>query len=158
MAAKSRFDQAEKYREMMECAESYVMTVRPLVDAPNKVADFMQPLTAELTQEKLFVLMADTKNRIIHCEAVTTGLVDRSQVHAREIFRKAIIHNASRIIIAHNHPSGDPTPSSADITCTNGLVAAGKVVGIEVLDHVIIGKTSQRYPSGYVSMKQENLM
>jgi len=158
MTAKSRFDQAEKYREMMECAESYVMENKLKADAPDKVANFIRPLLVGLKQEKLFVLMTDSKHRINHCEEITVGLVDRSQVHPREVFRNAIIQSASCIVVAHNHPSGDPTPSSADIACTRQLIEAGKIIGIQVTDHVIVGLSSDSFPGGYVSMRAEKLL
>lgn len=102
--------------------------------------DVSKVMTTEsrLAQEAFFVLTLDTKNQILGKHMITLGLVDASLVHPREVFRTAIIDNASAIILAHNHPTGNTAPSSDDIRITNKLVSAGEVVDIKVLDHVII--------------------
>jgi DNA repair protein RadC len=93
---------------------------------------------AGLEQECMAVLLLNTKNHMIASEIVTTGLLDRSLVHPREVFRPAILRNAATLVLVHNHPSGDPTPSATDIRATRQLVKAGKIIGIKVLDHIII--------------------
>jgi len=109
-------------------------------------------------QEEFHVLLMDRKNRLIGDRVVTRGLVDRTQIHPREVFRMAIRESCSRIILVHNHPSGDPTPSSCDVEATKGLIAAGKLIGIAVDDHLIIGSKSPSYPMGYLSMKEEQIL
>jgi DNA repair protein RadC len=91
-------------------------------------------------QENFFVLMLDTKNNVIGEQLISKGILDASIIHPREVFRPAIRNSASKIILVHNHPSGDATPSREDIEITEKLMKAGEEVGIAVLDHVIIGK------------------
>ena len=103
-------------------------------------------------EEHFLVLTLDIKNKIINKYLISIGLVDASLVHPREIFRKAISDNASNIILAHNHPSGDPLPSNEDINATKRIVEAGKIIGIGVLDHIIIGD------GDFCSLKNKNLI
>ena len=91
-------------------------------------------------KEYFYVVLLDTKNKIIRSEEISVGILDASIVHPREIFKSAIRASASRIILVHNHPSGDPTPSEEDLSITRKLIDVGELVGIEVLDHVIIGR------------------
>ena len=91
-------------------------------------------------QENFYVLLLDTKNQVIKEELISKGILDASIVHPREIFRPAIKNSASRIILIHNHPSGDPAPSQEDLNITKQIEKAGEELGINVLDHVIIGK------------------
>lgn len=92
------------------------------------------------TQEYFFTLMLNTKNKILGTEQISLGILDASIIHPREIFKSAIRNSASRIILIHNHPSGDPTPSEEDKFITHKLMEVGELIGIEVLDHVIIGR------------------
>ncbi len=103
-----------------------------------KFACFME--WNEHEQEHLFAIHLDAKNKIKGYTLVTMGLIDRSHIHAREVFRSAIINGASRIILVHNHPSGDPTPSSQDISSTREMRCAGKIIGIQITDHIILGE------------------
>mgnify|MGYP006279355483 CR=1 FL=1 len=128
------------------------------MSSPRSVAEYMQPLVNHLRQEEFHALLLDTKHNLVRDLMVTRGLVDRSQVHAREVFRPAIQETCSRILLAHNHPSGDPTPSAQDLSCTKNLKAAGKVIGIEVLDHVIIGERTANRSRYWLSFREENLM
>jgi|APSaa5957512622_1039677.scaffolds.fasta_scaffold133604_1 DNA repair protein RadC len=146
------------YRQVMDAFAEYVATEQPKLDAPTDVASLMRPILAGREQEEFHVLLLDTKHRLIHDRMVTVGLLDCSQVHAREVFRPAIEFSASRVILVHQHPSGDPTPSANDIACTRNLVEAGKIIGIEVLDHVVIGRRSQSRPRDYLSFREENLL
>lgn len=84
-------------------------------------------------------MMLDTRNSVIGLNTVTIGILDSSLVHPREVFKPAILSNAASIVLAHNHPSGDPMPSQEDRRATERIVQAGKILGIEVLDHIIIG-------------------
>tara|TARA_Y100000588_G_C14113876_1_gene864206 strand:+ start:531 stop:1250 length:720 start_codon:yes stop_codon:yes gene_type:complete len=111
----------------------------PLLDDAEKVRQLLHPIAAGLEVEKFWVICLNRKNRLMKLEAVTKGTATSSLVHPRETFRPAIANGASAIIVAHNHPSGDPSPSSADLTVTRRLRDSGEVLGIELLDHVIIG-------------------
>lgn len=129
-----------------------------ILDSPGEVARFLAGQLADKQQEEFHVLLVNSKNHLISDRIVTIGLLDRSQVHAREVFRWAIREAASRVILAHNHPSGDTTPSAQDIACTKNLAAAGRIIGIEVLDHVIIGRPTADRPKDWLSFREEGLM
>ena len=94
----------------------------------------------DLAHEEFHVLLLSTQNEVIRDLLVTRGTLDASLVHPREVFRSAISHAAASVILIHNHPSGDPTPSAEDRAVTRQMIAAGEVVGIEVLDHVVVGE------------------
>jgi len=112
---------------------------KPLLDDPAKVAQFMHTRAAGLSVEKFWVLSLNTKNRLLRVSEVTSGTATSSLVHPREVFREAIQHGATGIICVHNHPSGDPAPSSADLRVTRVLRDAARVIQIELLDHLILG-------------------
>lgn len=131
---------------------------RPQLEEPSDVAELLRETFRNVSQEQFRVLLLDTKHYLLKNELVTVGLLDRSHVHAREVFRRAIRESCSRVILVHNHPSGDPTPSGRDIACTRDLVSAGKIVGIEVLDHVIIGTRTPTRTRDYVSFRDEKLI
>ena len=97
-------------------------------------------LVTDCLQEEFHVVTMDTKNKVIDTHQITVGTLDASLVHPREVFRRAIKDAASSIILAHNHPSGDPTPSREDIAVTDRLTDVGKTIGIDVLDHIVLGK------------------
>lgn len=97
-------------------------------------------LIAEGVQEEFHIVTLDTKYRMINAHQITVGTIDAALVHPREVFRPAIKDAASAILLAHNHPSGDPTPSREDRTITTRLTDAGKLLGISVLDHIILAK------------------
>lgn len=98
--------------------------------------------------ENLMVVHLNVHSRPIRFEVISNGTLDTLLVHAREIFRSAIVMNAAKIILAHNHPSGDPTPSSADIKMTRDLIRAGQLLKIDLLDHIIIGNP------GHISLRE----
>lgn len=129
----------------------------PAVRDPAAVAGLLQTLARGLRQEVFWALLLNTKNRLIGrpIEA-TRGLLDVSPVHPREVFGNAIRHGAAAVILAHNHPSGDPTPSPEDLRVTRQLVDAARVVGIRVLDHVVIGRPSSGQ-TGFCSMREQGL-
>lgn len=110
----------------------------------------------KLSQEAFFVLTMNSKRKIIDKHMCVLGLLDCCPVHPREVFRSAITDSACSIILVHNHPSGDPTPSKEDCDITRRLVEAGRILGINVLDHVVIGRPDENQP-GYVSMREKNL-
>ena len=126
--------------------------VRTPADAHRALAD-----AAQMAQEAFFVLTVDKKNRLIEKHLVTLGVADASLIHQREVFRPAILDSASAVIVAHNHPSGDPAPSAEDLAITRQLVAAGRIVGIRVLDHVIIGRPDDSRP-GFFSVREAGLV
>ena len=129
-----------------------------LVRTPADVLALLQTETARLDQEVFWVLMLDQKYRLRRApEPVTKGILDASLAHPREVFREAIRLAAAAIIAAHNHPSGDPTPSAEDLATTRQLVATGKVVGIQVLDHIIIGG-NRPPPAPFVSLREAGLV
>ena len=99
------------------------------------------------------VLMLDTKNRVIGINTVSVGILDSALVHPREVFKPAILCNASSIILAHNHPSGDPSPSFEDQRVTKRIKEAGDLLGIEVLDHVVVGEQGR-----FCSLKERGMM
>nr|WP_276203367.1 DNA repair protein RadC [Cohnella thermotolerans] len=103
-------------------------------------------------QEHFVVYFLNTKNRVIGRQTLSIGSLNASVVHPREVFRAAIQQCSASIICVHNHPSGDPTPSPQDIEVTHKLVEAGRIIGIDVLDHVIVAR------DGYVSLKERGLI
>lgn len=113
--------------------------LRPVVSTPADVAAVCAPRMIGLDREHFWCLALNTKNRLIRVLEVSVGSLNASIVHPRELFKSAVRVSAAWVIVVHNHPSGDPTPSGADIQLTRRLVRAGDVLGIEVLDHVVIG-------------------
>jgi len=106
---------------------------------PGAVFQFLAPRLSQLDHEQFLVVLLNAKNHVIDVECVSVGTLTSSLVHPREIFKPAIRRSAHAIILAHNHPSGDPTPSREDREVTRRLIDAGKLIGIEVLDHLVIG-------------------
>lgn len=131
----------------------------PILGRADLVAAYFQPITAGLDVEKFWVLCLNRKNRLIKRVEVTSGTATNSLVHPREVFRDAIRESAAAIICVHNHPSGDPTPSSADVQVTRQLRDAAKTVCIDLLDHVIVGQAAHD-PSrlGYYSFRSAGLI
>lgn len=109
------------------------------VSTPEDVVALMKPLLVGEEREHFFCICLDTKNRVKKIVEVSVGSLNASIVHPRELFREAIAVSAASVVVCHGHPSGDPTPSGADIQLTRRLVKAGDVLGIDVLDHVVIG-------------------
>ena len=109
------------------------------ISDPDSVLDLMEPVYRDVNQEVFYCIALNTKNHIIQVFEVSSGSLNASIVHPRDLFRRAIACSAASVVVVHNHPSGDPTPSGADIQLTRRLMKAGDVIGIEVLDHVVIG-------------------
>ena len=131
----------------------------PIFKEAEEIYNYMRPLSAGLQIEKFWVISVNTKNRLIKMDEVTTGLADRSLVHPREAYRTAISCGATGIIAVHNHPSGDPTPSRADIEITKKLKSSGDVLGIRFLDHIIIGSPEiDPNALGYFSFLEGSLL
>jgi DNA repair protein RadC len=124
---------------------------RPRVTSPGDAANLLMSEMMFLEQEHLRLILLDTRNRVISTPTVYVGSLNTSVVRIGELFRAAIKDNAAAFIVAHNHPSGDPSPSPEDVTVTRQIVQSGKLLDIELLDHVIIGR--QRY----VSLKERGL-
>jgi len=98
--------------------------------------------------------LLNVRRKLIRVEVISQGLVDTILVHPREVFKTAIAANASALVLVHNHPSGDPTPSEADIRVTRDLIRAGQLLKIEVLDHVILGRRAAENGKDYVSLRE----
>ncbi|RYL93875.1 JAB domain-containing protein [Sporolactobacillus sp. THM7-4] len=123
-------------------------TIRSPEDGANYVMEEMRLLT----QEHFVVLFLNTKNQVLHKTTIFIGSLNASIVHPREVFKEAVRRSAAAIICFHNHPSGDPSPSREDSEVTKRLVSCGKILGVDVLDHIIIGDKK------FVSLKQKGLM
>jgi DNA repair protein RadC len=130
----------------------------PLVETPEQVAAVLREEYRQVSVESFKVLLLNRRNRLIRIETVSQGTLDSILIHPREVFRHAIAGNAASVVLAHNHPSGDPTPSSADLAATTDIIRAGQVLKIDVLDHVIIGARIQGQPRDYFSIRQSGLV
>jgi len=126
----------------------------PLLDTPERIADLLREENRTYGVENLQVVLLNTRRRLLRVEQISQGTLDTLLVHPREVFRCAILGSAAAIVLAHNHPSGDPTPSEADIKVTRDLIRAGQLLKIEVLDHIIIGRASREHPRDYVSLRE----
>ena len=120
-----------------------IASAKPLekihLSCPQDVADFLMPRLRYAAKEQFVVILLNNKNKVIGTEVVSEGSVSSSIVHPREVYAPAILHHAAAIMVAHNHPSGDPNPSTEDTEVTRMLARSGKVLGIPMIDHVIIG-------------------
>ena len=126
----------------------------PVLDNPATVVNFMRETNRLLSVESFQVLLLNTRKKLIRAEEISQGLLDTILVHPREVFRAAIMANAAGIVLVHNHPSGDPTPSEADIKVTRDLIRAGQLLKIEVVDHVIIGRATAERAKDYSSLRE----
>lgn len=138
--------------ELSRRLECYTEEPKRKVCSPRDVYAYLYPMYREMKKELFRCLYLDTKNQILKNETVSVGSLDASIVHPREVFKTALELSAASVILSHNHPSGDPSPSREDILVTEKLVEGGKLLGIDVLDHTIIGE------GRYVSMKEEGFM
>lgn len=135
-------------RRISRSSPADTVTVR----RPQDAADYVMDELRYLKKEHFVCLFLNTKNHIIARETLSVGTLNASLVHPREVFRAAIQRSSASIICAHNHPSGDPTPSPEDISLTKRLAEAGQLVGIEVLDHLVIGDGK------YISLKEQGFL
>lgn len=124
---------------------------RPVVASPRDVALLVQSEMEALDQEELKVLLLNTKKQVLGIQTVYRGSVSNAVIRAAEVFRPAVRENCPCLIVVHNHPSGDPTPSAEDIQVTRHLAVAGRLLDIELLDHVILGQ------GRFVSLKEQQL-
>ena len=153
---------AMDYAAVMEACAAYVSVNRPTVRDPESAYRLLRPVMSAATsgdsQETFFTLLLDTKNKVIGAPVeCLRGLLDTTLVHPREVFRAAVRDSAASVILAHNHPSGDPTPSKEDVDITRRLIEAGKILAIRIVDHVILGRPSDTSP-GFVSLREKNLV
>lgn len=135
------------FRLMAETAEADRWQIR----APSDAAHIMRQIENE-ERECFMVLVLDTRNRVIRSEILYRGTVNTSVIRPAEVFRLAMRYNGTSIVVGHNHPSGDPTPSPEDVALTRKLVSCGKELDIEVLDHVVVGHSGK-----YVSLRERSL-
>ena len=124
----------------------------PTINCPEDVHRLLGPEMSALAQEQLRVLLLNTRNQVMAQRIVYQGNVNSSAVRPAEVLRAAVIDNAPSIIVSHNHPSGDPTPSPEDVAITRDLAASAKLLGIDLLDHVVTGGDR------FVSLKERKLM
>lgn len=138
--------------ELARRLETFVEEPKRKICSPKDVYTLMYPKMREQKKEKFITLYLDTKNQILKEEVVSIGSLNASIVHPREVFKLALLESSASVIMVHNHPSGDPSPSREDIMVTEKLVEGGKLLGIDILDHIIIGD------GRYVSLKDEGFV
>lgn len=132
---------------------------RPFVGTPAEAASVLREQARSLEEEVFWVLLLDTRNRLmVPPQEVTRGILDASLVHPREVFKSAIRHACAAVIIAHNHPSGDPSPSPEDIRVTRQVIEAGRVVEISVLDHLILGRPDGQSGQDFLSLREAGVV
>jgi len=148
-------DMLAQVRQLHEQINTYLhkcpIAERPSINSPADGAELLKPFIGNLDHEQLWVIVLDRRNRVVQLVRLYQGSVNSSQVRVGEVFRQAIIEQASAILIAHNHPSGDPTPSPDDVAVTRAIVQAGKLLDVEVLDHIVV--CSDRH----ISLKERGL-
>lgn len=132
--------------------EGSVLYSNRKIGSPSDAADLLRPFLQDSDREMLVVCCLDTKNQPTFINVASVGTLNSSLVHPREVFKAAVLGNAASILVAHNHPSGDPTPSSEDISITTRLKEVGKIIGIDVIDHIVIGFNN------YVSLKEKGIL
>ena len=146
---------AVQVQAALELGRRMAASLRPKtlsLSSPQEVADYLMEEMRYYRKEYFKIILLNTKNQIISLEDVSVGSLNSSIVHPREIFNVSIKKSAAAIILVHNHPSGDPHPSQEDLKVTTRLVDAGKILGISVLDHIIIGEKK------YFSFKEKGLL
>lgn len=119
---------------------------------PESVVKAIRASIKDKAKEHFKLILLNPRNKIIGISTISIGTLNASLVHPREVFKDAIMHSAASVVLAHNHPSGDPEPSEDDLTITKRLIEAGKILGIEVMDHIIIAK------NGFFSFKEKGLV
>jgi len=149
LAKAAQIKAAFELANRMEASSS--ASAKAVVKKPEDVAGLVTGRLKGKKKEYFLAILLDTRSRLIKVAEISVGSLDASVVHPREVFREAISASAASIIFAHNHPSGDPTPSEDDIKLTRRLAEAGEITGIDVLDHIIIGDNT------YLSLKREGL-
>lgn len=127
------------------CCESKARTT---IQSPTDVANLLMVEMRLLEHEEFRLILLNTKNQVLQVETISKGTLNSSLVHPREVFRAALKNATNAVILVHNHPSGDPTPSTEDVDITRRLVEGGKILGIEILDHIVLGD------GRYISLKE----
>ncbi len=164
--ARATLEELQVFHGMGEAKAAQILAARELgkrlahavpqgqiqVRSPADVINLLAPEMAYADQELVKVVLVDTRNNVIAYPTVCQGSLNSAHMRIGEIFRDAIRRNAAALIIAHNHPSGDPTPSPEDVALTRQIVEAGRLLGIDVLDHLVLGHGGQ-----YVSLKEKRL-
>lgn len=146
---------AVQIKAALELGRRMAATLRPpglSLGSPREVADFLMEEMRYYRKEYFKIILLNTKNQIISVEDISVGSLNSSIVHPRELFNLPVKKSAASVILIHNHPSGDPSPSREDLEVTKRLVEAGKILGITVLDHIIVGEGK------YASFKEQGLM
>ena len=146
---------AAQIKAMVELGKRLAASIgdsRPAIRCPQDAVDLLMPELRDEAQERFKGIFLNRKNEVLKIRTITIGSLDASIITPRELFRDAIAVNSAAVIIAHNHPSGDPTPSKEDIEVSKRLQQAGQMIGIEVLDHLVIGDAR------WVSLKERGLM
>lgn len=131
-----------------------IHTEPPVLDSPDRIADLLREENRQYEVEHFQVVLLNTRRKLIRVEQISQGTLDTILVHPREVFRLAIAANAASLVLVHNHPSGDPSPSDADIKVTRDLIRAGQLLKIEVVDHVILGKRTEERAKDYASLRE----
>ena len=150
-------DKAVTLKAAFELAKRMAREVRqeaPLLDTPEQIADLFREDNRLRQVETFQAILLNTRRRLIGVHEITHGTIDTLLVHPREVFKAAIAANAAAVVLLHNHPSGDPSPSEADIKVTRDLIRAGQLLKIEVLDHVILGRATSERPKDYASLRE----
>lgn len=132
--------------------ESSVLYPNRKINSPEDAAKLLEEFLADADREHFVAIYLNIKNEPTAIHTVSIGTLNSAQVHAREVFKGAMLANAAAIIIGHNHPSGDPTPSKEDTKITDALVDIGRIIGIEIIDHIIIGH------GRFVSLKAKGMI
>lgn len=133
--------------------EDSILYANRKISSPNEAVDLLRSLLEDCDREKLIVCCLNLKNEPTDISTVSVGSLNSSIVHPREVFKIAIMSNSASIIVAHNHPSGNVEPSKEDINITKRIKESGKILGIEMIDHIIIGSNNN-----YKSLKEEGLI
>src|SRR5437763_753918 len=134
-----------KAAELVACVElgkrlaAFVEAPRPVIRCPEDIANLLSPEMHYLQQEQFRVLLLDSRHQVLRSRVATQGSLNSSIVDCREVFRDAIGANCAAVAVSHNHPSGDPSPSAEDVAVTKRLLEAGRILGIDLIDHLIIG-------------------
>ena len=126
----------------------------PKLDNPEAIVRLLRDQNRVMDVETVQIVLLNTRRRLIRVEQVSQGALDTILVHPREVFKAAITASAAAIVLVHNHPSGDPTPSASDIKVTHELIKAGRILKIEVLDHIILGRATTDRPKDYASLRE----
>jgi DNA repair protein RadC len=126
----------------------------PVLDTPERIAELLRENNRLFEVEHFQIVLLNTRRKLIRVENVSRGTLDTILVHPREVFKLAIAANASAIVLVHNHPSGDPAPSEADIKVTRDLIRAGQLLKIEVLDHIILGRKTHERSKDFSSLRE----